>query len=192
MDIITIVEKYVELSARRDNLKNTIENSKRDYANAKIEGDMAFYVGDYQSDIIHSISAREHLETQKSAEKDLAQVEQLLLFTFQTYTKAVQSLDEIELKEASITMSAKKADVERKIEELSERRKWAISKGDVAYSNQNNEEVQEYNHISTDCFLEIERIKPTLVYYQYFIKDLNYRANKKLDEDFQPTGSVRK
>ena len=29
MDIIAVIEKYIELSVRWDNLKNTIENSKR-------------------------------------------------------------------------------------------------------------------------------------------------------------------
>ncbi len=191
MDIIAVIEKYIELSVRRDNLKNTIENSKRYYNYAKIEGDMAFYDGDYQLEKGYNDSARRHIETQKKAEKDLSQVEQLLEFTHQTYTRTVESLDEVQLKEAAITMSVKKTDVERKIEELSQRRSWATSKGDTAFANHNFEEEQEYNRISSDCYVEIERIKPTLHYYESFVNDLNYHSNKKVDNDFGPTGPVR-
>ena len=191
MDIIAVIEKYIELSVRRDNLKNTIENSERFYNYAKIEGDMAFHDGNYQSEKGYNDSARHHIETQEQAEKDLSQVEQLLEFTHQTYTRAVESLDELQLKEAAITMSVKKTEVERKIEELSQRRNWATSKGHTAFANHNFEEEQEYNRISSDCYVEIERIKPTLHYYKSFVNNLNYNANRKVDNDFGPTGPLR-
>ena len=82
-------------------------------------------------------------------------------------------------------------EIERKIEELSQRRSWATSKGDTAFANHNFEEEQEYNRISSDCYVEIERIKPTLHYYESFVNDLNYHSNKKVDNDFGPTGPVR-
>lgn len=191
MDIIAVIEKYIELSVRCDNLKNTIENSKRYYNNVKIEGNIAFHDEKYQSEKYYNDETIHHIETQKKAEKNLSQVEQLHEFTYQTYTRAVESLDEVQLKEAAITMSVKKTDVERKIEELSQRISWATSKGDTAFANHNFEEEQEYNRISSDCYVKIERIKPTLHYYEYFVNDLNYHANKKVDNDFGPHGPVR-
>lgn len=191
MDIISVIEKYIELSVRRDNLKNTIENSKRDYAYAKIEGDMAFYDGDYQLEKGYNNSASTHIETQEKSEKELSQVEQLLEFARQIYTKTVQSLDELQLKEAAMTMSVKKTDVERKLEELTQRRIWANSKGDIAFSNHNFQEEQEYNRISSDCYEKIERVKPTLHYYETFINDLNYHADKKVSNDFGTSGPGR-
>jgi len=88
-------------------------------------------------------------------------------------------------------MAVKKTDDERKIEELSQRISWATSKGDTAFANHNFEEEQEYNHISSDCYVEIERINPTLHYYESFINNLNYHANKKVDNDFGTSRQVR-
>lgn len=191
MDIIAVIEKYIELFVRRDKLKNTIEISKRNFDYAKTGGDIAFNEGNYQAEKRYNKSLSLYIEAQEKAKKDLSQVEQLLEFTHQTYTKAVQSLDQIQVKEAAITMSVKKADAERKIEELSQRRSWAHSKGDTAFANQNYEEEQEYNRISSDCYVEIERIRPTLSYYEAFVNDLNYHANKKVENDFGPSGPVR-
>ena len=178
MDIIDIIEKYIELSVRRDNLKNTIENSKRNYAYAKIEGDMAYNEKDYKAEKSYNDSARSSIMLQEQSEKELAQVEQLLEFTHQKYEEKVRSLNELELNEALVTMSVKKSELERHITELSQRRSWAISKGDAAYANRNYDEEREYNHISSECFSEIERLKPTLHYYEAFVNDLNNRLNK--------------
>ena len=83
-------------------------------------------------------------------------------------------------------MSVKKADIERKLEDLSQRRNWASSRGNTAFANHNFQEEQEYNRISSVCYFEIEKIKPILIYYKSFANDLSYHANKKLDNDFGP------
>ena len=42
-------------------------------------------------------------------------------------------------------------------------------------------EEQEYNKISSDCYLEIERISPSLHYYKAFVSNLDYRANQQFE-----------
>ncbi len=184
MDIIAIIEKYVELNVRRENLNEAIQSEKDGYIYAKIEGEEAYHDGRYESEKGYNESARRHNENQKKSEKELLQVEQLLHFTHQTYTKAIESLNEIQLKEAAITISSRKDDLERKIKELSQRRDWASSKGDVAYSKQDYKEEQEFNRVATECYLEIKKIEPALHYYEAFINNLNYHADKKVEQDF--------
>ena len=191
MDIITIIEKYVELSVRSDALKKTIKDSKDFYTYAKIEGDMAFYEKDYELEKSYNNSARYHIETQGKAENDLAKVDELLAFVHNAYKEAVQSLNGIELKETAITIESKKADIERQIEALSQRRNWATSKGDVAFASHNFQEEQEYNRISSECYFEIERMKPMLYYYSLFVNDLKHSADRKNNQYLGPTGPVR-
>lgn len=173
MDIINIIDKNIELMIRRDALKNTIDNSKRYHFYAKIEGDIAFNAGNYQLENAYNNSSRYHVSTQEAAEKELAQVEQLLEFAKQKYNEAIQSLDVFQLKEAYTTMSVRKTDIERKISDLSCRRSWAISMGDTAFNNHNFEEEQNYNRISSDCHVEIEKNSELLRFYEMIIKDLN-------------------
>ena len=184
MELITIIDKYIELSIRRDNLNRAIQNEKDGYAYAKIEGDMAFYEKNYESEAGYNTSARMHRERQASAEKELSQVIQLLEFTHQTYIAVVSGMDSIQLKELAITMSVRKEDAERQIEELSQRREWARANGDVAFANHNFESEQEYNKISSECYLEIGKVKQLLNYYKSFANDLNFRANKVNEDHF--------
>lgn len=191
MDIIAVIEKYIELSVRRDNLKNIIENSKRYHKYASNEGDIAFYDKDYKSEKRYNDSARRHIEIQEKAEKILTKVQELLEITHQTYMTTLQTVTESQIIAVSTTISAKKTDAERQIANLSQRIDWADSKGDTAFANRNFEEEQEYNHIASECYIEIEKIKPKLYYYDTFIKDLNYHATKKVDQDFGTQGQIR-
>lgn len=191
MDIIDIIDRHIELSVRRDNLYNTIENSKRYYDGATIEGDMAFHAKDYKLEQQYNNSARNEIENQHKAEKDFAQIKQLLELSYQTYTEAVESLNGEQLREASITISAKKGNAERKIEKLSQRRNWANSKGDIAFSEHNHYDEQEYNRISLECYTEIERTKQTLYYYDFFANDLNYHNNKKVAQNLGSKGPAK-
>lgn len=184
MDLITVIDKYIEISIRRDNLKETIESEKDGYAYAKIEGDMAFSEGDYEREAGYNTSARMHKKRQAGAEKELEQVAQLLEFTHQTYISAVSSMYSIQLKEAAITMSVRKKDIERQIEELSQRREWARSQGDIAFANHNFQEEQEYNKISSECYFEIKKVEPKIRYYQLFANYLNFRADKVNENNF--------
>lgn len=184
MDLITVIDKYIEISIRRDNLNKTIESEKDGYAYAKIEGDMAFSEGDYERESGYNTSAIMHKERQASAEKELEQVAQLLEFTHQTYISAVSSMDSIQLKEAAITMSVRKKDIERQIEELSQRREWARLQGDKAFASHNFQEEQEYNKISSECYFEINKVEPKIRYYQSFANDLDFRADKVNENNF--------
>jgi len=188
MDIITIIEQYIELSVRHDRLNNAIQTEEDGYNYAKIEGDMAYYDKNYKLERMYNDSARNHREMKQNAEKELLQVQQLLAIIHATYTETVESLSASQLNEAAITLSVKKAEVERRVNELSQRREWARSKGDIAYNERNFSEEQEYNRISSECYLEIRKIEPTIHYYEAFINNLNYHASKKVDQDFSQGG----
>lgn len=187
MDIIDTIDRHIELSIRRDDLYNTIENAKRYYNGAIIEGDMAFRAKDYKLEQQYNNSARRELEIQHNGEKDLAQINQSLELSYQTYTETAESLNGEQLRDATIIISAKKEDAERKIENLLKRKNWADSKGDIAFSEHNINDEQEYNLISLGCYMEIAKTKQTLYYYDFFTNDLNYRADKNIG----PKGPVK-
>lgn len=191
MNIITLIEKHIELCVRRDDLDKLIKNSNDSYQYAKVEGDLAYNAKDYESEKRYNDSARYYKEEQYKAEREVAQLDQLLNVSYQNYIDAVEKLDATKLNDAAMILTIKKEETLRRIEELAERRAWAISKGDVAFAEKNYEEEKEYNRISSECYIETQRIKPLIYYYDKFIRDLNYRANINKGNDFGPTGPVR-
>ena len=179
MNIINIIENCIELSIRRDRINNTIENSKRYYYYAKVEGDMAFNRKDYEMEKAYNNSARGYIETQDKAEKELTQISQLLDTAYENYNNEIQILNENQLSNAIMILTLKKEEIERKIQELTEHRQLASSKGDIVFANANYEEEKKYNEISLKCYLEIEKLKILFKYYNKFINDLNYYMNNR-------------
>ncbi len=178
MNIVSLIEKYIELSIKRDNLNKIIEDAEKKYNYEIVEGDMAFYLKDYKIEKGYNESARRNMEIRDQAKKDLYQVEQLLTPTHETYMKSIQSLDENQLKEALIALSIKKTDIERLNEELINRRNWAESKGEESFNNHNIKEEQEYNHIYSDCYYKIKKNDQLIRYYESFVNNFNYYINK--------------
>lgn len=177
--LVDVIENYIEISIRRDNLTETIENSKKMYNYAKKEGDFAFYDGDYQLEVSYNVSAKQYKDRQESAEKDLDQVNRLLKHNIEEYRDTISLLNSDELKETSVVIKNKTTDIERKIEQLSERRKWASHKGDIAFLNSNIKEEEEYNKISSECYIEISKLEPRKKYYQSFATDLNVKLKNQ-------------
>ena len=140
---------------------------------------MAYYDKDYELERMYNDSARSHREMKVSAEKELLQVQQLLAVTHAAYIDIVESLGVDQLKDAITILRVKKEETERTVKELTERKEWARLKGDNAYNERNYAEAKEYNKISSDCYLKIREIEPTIHYYEAFINNLNYHINKK-------------
>ena len=181
MDIMSIIDRYVERSVRVQKLQEKIESENRGVNYAQIEGDMAFYEKDYDSEKRYNNFANWHKKNITNAQHELSQAKKILEFVHQQYEQTIETMDLIQIKETAIKVSAKKEEIERKIKHLSQRRKWAQHKGDDAFKNHNFNEEQEYNTISSDCYLEIEKISPSLHYYNAFILNLDYRANQQLE-----------
>ena len=181
MEIISIIEDLIKFSVRRDYLKKAIDDAKRDQHYAQIEGDMAYYEKDYELERRYNHSVRLHSERREQSESELVQVEQLIASSLDQYFNIIESYTDLELREAAVTLRVKKADIERKITDLKTRREWAISMGNIEYERGNLAKETEYNHISTDCLNEIERITPEVSYYDDYISDLNNQAEKKND-----------
>ena len=142
---------------------------------------MAFYAKNYGSERIYNVSVQWHKKNITDAQQELSQSKKLLEFVQQKYEQTIEKMDPIQIKEVAIKVSAKKEELERKMEQLSQRRSWSNSKADEAFKNRNFNEEQEYIKISFDCYYEIEKIAPTLHYYDIVVLDLNYKANEQFD-----------
>ena len=191
MDKIAIIEKCVELCVRRDTLVHTLERAVRGNNYAKLQGDKAYNAGNYKLESGFNTSTRQHRETEETAKKDLDQVTHLLEFAQQEYIATVESLNPLQLREASLINRKKAEDVEKQIKDLTDCRESAISQGDEAYAKKNYQEEQVYNGISSSCYIEIEKKKPVAKYYNSFADELKVRAYDMADQSFGPTGPRR-
>ena len=179
VDIIDVIEKYIELSVRRDNLNNAIHTDKKNYVYAIVEGDMAFSAGEYEREFGYNESAKKYIETSKKNEIILSQVRQLIYDVHRVYEELVSSGDLTQFNDALIALTFKKDELERRSEELSQRRNWAVKKGNVAFAEKRYEDETVYNQVARDCYLEVSRNSLLIPYYRSFIDDLKKHIDEK-------------
>lgn len=179
MDLISIIENYVELGIRKINLERDIANFKKFQKYSEIEGDIAFNEGNYERENSYNYSAKVYSEREADAHKELNQVIQLLDFAHQSYNDVISGMDEDRIIEVIDRIQTKREDLQRQIDELSKRKEWANENGDTAFSNQDFALEREYNNISSECYREICKLQPKVLYYQSFVENLFYKIETK-------------
>lgn len=179
MDIITIIEKYIELSIRRDDLEKTINYCEKSMNYEEIEGDLAFREGNYKSEQSYNKAYRYNSVVKADAQNELDRVMQLLDVINKQYLESIKTLSVEKLKAAAVTMNVKTSDAEREKEELSTRKYYATNLCAKAIADKDSNAGQLYNKISSECYQSIEKINQTIFYYDSFIKDLNDHIIKR-------------
>ena len=170
MDLVNIIEKYIELSVKRDQLNSDIQTAKDNFNNAKIEGDMAFQDSNLKLEQRYNNTAEQNSELLNKKEKDL---------------------DASKIKEAAIIIAGKKDEAEQRVSQLLQYKEVYNSKGDAAYAEQNFEQEQKYNQTLMNYDKQLKEIQPLLHYYASFISDLNMKANLKTGEIPEQSSSAR-
>ena len=188
MDIITIIENYIELNVRHESLEQEVQTEQAGYDYAKIEGDLAYYEKNYKVEKSYNASARSHRENKQKAEKELLEVKQQLGIIHTRYIATIEELDVDQLRETIQTLTAKKELAERTLEGLNRRIERAKSKGDIAYNEHNYEDEREYNRIVSDCYREKRKLEPSIRYYDAFITNLNNFIIRKMGQNIGSGG----
>lgn len=178
MDILTIIEEYIGLKIRKDNLNSSINSETRGQYYAKVEGDIAFNDGNYAREMGYNASARSYAQKIEEAKRDLEQIERLIEFTNQSYVTMVSSMTSSQLSETASIVSFRKYEIQRQIQQISERRTWAKQKGDEAFANHQLQEELEYNRISSECYITLNELEAKARGYQSIIDDLTRRSGK--------------
>ena len=163
MDIVTVVERYIKLAARCDEQKDTIQSN---------DGYLSFMDEDEKKEKLN-------IQTAKTLSQ-VSQIKHLLDSLRQTYNKIVSVAEAVELKEAALALALIKADLVRQIKELEEQSRIASMRSDEAWKNDNKDAEAIYMTEVTNCYFKIEKIKPTIKYYEEFRDDLNNKADAKL------------
>lgn len=192
MDLITIIEKNIELKIRRDNLTTIIDREKRSENYAKTGGNIAFYENNYDRESAYNSSARTARDNQNVASSEVSQVEQLLELTERSYNENLSVMNTDQINETANTLSIIRRGLERRMEELSRRRAWAREEGDKAFASHDFQGEQEYNRISSECYMEIARLKAHIDYYASFENDLTLRSSKNDGHDYDGYGGYGK
>lgn len=179
MDLISIIENYVELGIRKINLERDIANFIKYQKCSEIEGGIAFSEGDYDRESSYNYSVKVYSDREADARKELNQVIQLLDFAHQSYNDVLSTMDEDRIIEVIDRIQTKREDLQRQIDELSKRKEWANGNGDIAFSIRDYSLEKEYNNISSECYREICKLQPRVLYYQSFIENLLFKIETK-------------
>lgn len=180
MDLIKIIEEYIEIGSRYDHLRKLITSAENNYFYAKIEGDTAFSEGEYKLEESYNESAKHSKEAKKAYGTELALLEELLLQLQQNYEEELTIKRSDELISTRNLMLTKQEELENEKRNLENKMNDAKAKGDEAYKKGNIEEELEHNKVSTDYFFEIEKLNTKIDYYGSFAKDIEKHIQKKL------------
>ena len=173
MDIIDVVEQYIELCIERDNLKTRISDAERDFAYEKIEGDMAYRAGDYNLERGYNTAANNNVRKKQDSENMLGEINQKLSFVYQEYMALIESFSSDEIRDTIDRLIAKKNEIVLKVEELKEKRRTAVRLGDEAFNNRDYVEEKKQNDIVSNIDDAIRKTQPTIEYYDEIISHLS-------------------
>lgn len=180
MDIMNIIDKYVEISVKRQRVENSISHIDQSIWHTKIKGEGAFREHDFKLEEEYNKANDYYKQMRENLDKELAQVMQELENIHQIYLQKIDSMSKDEIEDASVQCSLKIDEKNKIMEELSEKREFAIQKGNEAFKNHNYTDEQKYNEIAVESYKEVENIKTSLIYYNSFVYNLNY--NKEIKE----------
>lgn len=178
MDLTNIIEEYIKVGSRYDYLRKLITNAENNYFYAKTKGDIAFGNGEYELEESYNESARYSIEAKKTYGTELALLEELLLQLLQSYYSVLSSKKPEELVSIKHYLFTKKEELEKEKLNLENKMNAAKVRGDEAYKNGNIEEELKHNEVSTNCFLEIEKVSTRIEYYNSFVNDIEKYIKK--------------
>lgn len=179
MDLITIIEKYVDLNIKRDDLKGIVDSCEKNIVYSTAGGDDAFSEGDYSLEKSYNDSVGYSNRRMVNALSELARVEVLLKEINALYLQMVSTCDISVINTATVECVFKHESLERKIAELQAKKQWATLMGDKAFDKRSFYEEQYYNEISNACFDKIEDLDLRVHYFKSFVADLNNRYSLK-------------
>lgn len=179
MDLMTIIDKYITLSIKRDDLNKIISNCDRNINYAIASGDEAFSEGMYKLEKSYNDSVNDSKYRKVNASYELARVNVLLQEVHGLYTKTVSEMRTKDLEDNKLLCFSEILRLEASINELEQRRKFAMEKGDEAFKINSFYQEEFYNNICNECFEKIEDLKPKLHYYKSFELDLQNRLDMK-------------
>lgn len=190
MDIVNIIDKYVEISVKRKNVEKQISNMDEGILHSQIKSEDAFRERDFKLEEVYIKANTKYKQMRDNLEKELVQVIKELENIHQLYLQKVNSMSKNEIEEASVQCSLKINEIDNNYEEISKRREFAIEKGSEAFKNHNYADEQKYNEIADESYKEMEKIKSSLYYYNSFVSDLNYK--KEINEQSIESSGLKK
>lgn len=179
MNAMNIIDGYVELSIKKDELKSTINNVDSAYEKPLEQNSQGI-----------NASSNEVTEPIDDVNYELDRINYLLNRSHQNYLFILSTMSKIQLSEIYNKIAIKIDEIQRFLEEIRIKRNFAISKGKIAREENNFAEEKIYSDISTDCFIESNKLKPSLKCYLSFLSDLEKRIAKADDVSILPVGRI--
>lgn len=175
--MVDIIEEYIELCIKRDELLNRVEEEKAEYNYAKVEGDLAYENSDYESESRYNRSLNDHMDREKEANSRLDEIVSLMQKVSQRYKETINLMTRNDFAEVIKILLSKKSREEEKIRVITLRRNEAVLNGNNAFSNGNYKEERRYDNIVLECDTELKEIEKKPIYYGKFIEELSSYAN---------------
>lgn len=158
MDIMNIIEKYIELTRKR----------------VAIMKNRGQYVGN--APFLRQLP---HLEEVNVDEQDelsaiLAEMDEI----YKEYEAAIETISADALRDIYIQIATKFEDLKGQSDTLTKHKEWANREETTAFNTQNSVAEERYENICTSCTKALSEIRQILPYYRYFETDLRIRISR--------------
>jgi len=179
MALLNLIEEYVNLVVKKQNLEKIIEDCNRNIIYARHKGDTAFANKNYELEKAYNMSVRDSKEKKYKSASTLININNKLNNIHQIYLQTVTSMSDKDLVETINIISRKVCTLGSELSILETKKEEASKNSEVAYANKNYELEYKYNDISKECYKEMEKTISVLSCYKSFITDLKFRVDKQ-------------
>ena len=186
MEIIDIIESFVELDIRDAKLKDSIEKYERYYDYSMETGKNAYSDGNFEREQRAFTSAKQSLESKTNAQNARKSLQPLLKEIQDLYLSAVSRLGIDDLKDVLAKVMAKRESKKDELHAVRNRSEWALEKSNGARDAKKIDDEIYFGRIFSECTMyanDLERYD--IPVYLGFISDLTNRINhlKEIQND---------
>ncbi len=190
MDIMSIVEKYIRLSMEYKELEDTMYQLTKDHTDYLIKADFASLDGEHEKVRKYDREALKKIEEKGKITEKMQQLKQQIYSTEKLYQESISLLDEKELEKLVLDFYRKREKISESIKQLSQQKEDAVTKAEIAYLEDEMEEVKKYDKVAYRSLYEIQKQEKVVQCYDFLIARIACEQIKRSKQDSQPKQKI--
>lgn len=179
MDVVSIIDNYIDGSVRRRELEDTLKIAESRLSYYKHELAWASKEeGEQECAQWCKVTIAKYQGKIEALQSEMTLVNAYLAAAMAEYQKAIDTMGKVELRKIASSVARKIKDIKKENEALESRKYWALQRADEAYGHDFDEE-QEFDRISSQCSIQMEKNKEAASGYQPFVTELRRMARNR-------------
>ena len=175
MDIVSIIDKYVDYNIKVDELAKKQDESIHNYNRLNEALNYDYQDSEYETRLNND--ARNAMDTWVSTSNELDRTRKAIKEIDNTYRRLISSISKDELINIINSLKTKRDELELQKDNINKKRIYAKTQSELSYANKEYDKEREYDNISARYYMEITKINKRVQQYNSFINTLSFKLD---------------